>query len=263
MANPRRGKTMTGQSGFRAPSRALLWSEQLRATAETVGYFAALPALTLGPSGDGHHVLVIPGLMASDTSTIGLRHVLRQRGYQAHGWRLGTNIGPTRHIHTGVVDRLAELADRGGAPVTIIGWSLGGIIARQLARIAPDQVRNVITLGSPFRLTLNDRPDVTHAHRIFEAFRPWHTDMLDTGHLPEDERPPLTVPSTAIYSRLDGVVPWQACMDVTGPQSESIEVTASHLGLGVHPQTLAIVLDRVGQPANAWQPYAASRAVAG
>lgn len=251
---------MTGDSGYRAPSRTLLWSEQLRATAETVGYFAALPALTHGPLGDGHHVLVVPGLMASDSSTVGLRHVLRQRGYQPHAWRLGTNIGPTRHIHTGIVDRLTDLYERDSAPVSVIGWSLGGILARQLARIAPEQVRSVITLGSPFRLTLNDRPDVTHAHRIFEAFRPWHTNMLDTGHLPEDERPPLTVPSTAIYSRLDGVVPWRACMNVSSPIAESIEVTASHLGLGVHPETLRIILDRLSQPADAWQPYAATQA---
>lgn len=253
---------MTGRSEFRAPRRTLLWSEQLRAGAETAAFFAALPSLAKGPSGDGHHVLVLPGLLADDRSTIGLRHVLRQRGYRPHAWRLGTNIGPTRHIHTGLVDRLANLAARDAAPVTVIGWSLGGILARELARIAPDHVRSVITLGSPFRLTLADGNGASHASRIFHAFRPWHTDMLAHAHLPEDQRPDLSVPSTAIYSRYDGIVPWQACMDRPGPLRENVEVRASHLGLGVHPQVISVVLDRLAQPAGAWQPHAASAAVA-
>lgn len=252
---------MTAQSGFRAPRRTLLWSEQMRAGAETAAFFAALPSLVRGPQGDGHHVLVLPGLLADDRSTIGLRHVLRKRGYQAHAWRLGTNIGPTRHIHGGLVERLADLAARDDAPVTVIGWSLGGILARQLARIAPEQVRSVITLGSPFRLTLADGNGASHASRIFHAFRPWHTDMLDTAGLAEEDRPELTVPSTAIYSRYDGVVPWQACMDRPGPLRENVEVRASHLGLGVHPQVISVVLDRLAQPARAWQPYDAAAAV--
>lgn len=247
---------MTARTPYRAPRKTLLWSDHLRAGAETAAFFATLPALTHGPLGDGHHVLVLPGLLADDRSTVGLRHVLRARGHQAHGWRLGTNIGPTRHIHEGLLERLADLSSRGEGPVTVIGWSLGGILARQLARIAPDQVRAVITLGSPFQLTLADGNDASHASRMFHLFRPWHTDMLDQAALPEDQRPEITVPTTSIYSKLDGIVPWRACLDRPGPLRENIETTASHLGFGVHPHALAIVLDRLAQPAGAWQKYA-------
>lgn len=249
----------TSQSAgpYQAPPRPLLWSEYLRASTETVAYWAALPALASGPAGDGHRVLVLPGLLADDTSTLLMRHLLRRRGYRASAWGLGRNIGPTRHITEGVVRRLEDLAGRGQGPVTLVGWSLGGILARELARRAPEQVRAVVTLGSPFRLTLEDAPESTHAGRIFHAFRPWHTDLLDRPGTEED-RPPLQVPATSIYSKLDGVVPWQACLDLPGPLRENIEVHASHLGLGVHPRVLAVLLDRLAQPTDAWQPYAAA-----
>jgi hypothetical protein len=246
---------------YRAPHRALLWSEYLRAGAETAAYVAALPLLTGGTPGDGHRVLVLPGLLADDRSTVGLRHVLRLRGYRAHGWRLGTNIGPTRVIRDGLLERLDALSEGGKEPVSIIGWSLGGILARELGRRYPEKVRGVITLGSPFRLSIEDSPDATHPGRIFHAFRPWHTDMIDYVQ-GEDQRPPIMVPTTSIYSRLDGVVPWQACVDLDGPLRESVEVTGSHLGMGMNPHVLAIVLDRLAQPSGQWQRYGARSEVA-
>lgn len=239
---------------YRPPSRALLWSDGLRAGAETSAFFAALPLLASGRPGDGHDVLVLPGLLADDGSTTALRHVLRRRGFRPHAWKLGPNLGPTRTIVDGLLRRLDEIHARTGEPVSLVGWSLGGILARQLARMAPDKVRCVITLGSPFRLTIDDDPDTTHVGRVFHALRPWHTDLLD--HLGrEEDRPPLEVPATAIYSKLDGIVPWQACVDIDGPQRESVEVTASHLGMGVHPIVLAVIIDRLLQPVGAWQPY--------
>ena len=243
---------MNEHSQHRAPPRTLL-CDQLRAGAETAAFLAALPALSVGPCGDGHGVLVLPGLMAGDRTTVGLRHVLRVRGYRPHAWRLGTNIGPTQRIHDGLVRRLAQVSADGEEPVSIIGWSLGGILARELARRHPESVRSVITLGSPFRLTNRDGPDATRAGRLFRAFRPWHTEFLGEAQ-GEEFRPPLQVPATSIYSRLDGVVPWEACVDLPGPLRENVEVSASHLGLGVHPVVLAIVLDRLRQPVGAWQP---------
>jgi PGAP1-like protein len=248
-------------SRYPAPHRTLLWSEQLRAGAETAAYFAALPALSVGPRGDGHRVLVLPGLMADDRSTAGLRHVLGVRGYRPHTWRLGTNIGPTRRIHDGLIARLAELSADGEQPVSLIGCSLGGILARELARYHPESVRTVITLGSPFRLTTRDSPDATHTGRIFHAFRPWHTEFLEHAER-EEHRSALQVPATSIYSRLDGVVPWQACLDLPGPLRENVEVRASHLGLAVHPAVLAIVLDRLRQPVGAWRPFDTAAATA-
>jgi len=251
---------MTEHSQPRGPGRTLL-CEQFRAAAESAAFLAALPALSVGPRGDGHRVLVLPGLMAGDFTTIGLRHVLRVRGYRPHAWRLGTNIGPTQDIHDGLVRRLAELSDDGEHPVSIIGWSLGGILARELARRHPENVRSVITLGSPFRLSTRDDPGATHVDWLFDAFRPWHTDFLGHAH-GEEDRTPLQVPATSIYSRLDGVVPWQACLDLPGPLRENVEVSASHLGLGVHPAVLAIVLDRLRQPVGSWQPLTAATVIA-
>lgn len=243
---------MTEHSQHHAPRRTLL-CEQLRAGAETAAFLAALPALSVGPRGDGHPVLVLPGLMADDRTTVGLRHVLRVRGYRPHAWRLGTNIGPTQRIQDGLVRRLAELSAGGDQPVSLIGWSLGGILARELARRHPKSVRAVITLGSPFRLSDRDGPEATRAGRLFHAFRPWHTEFLGPAQ-DEEDRPALQVPATSIYSRLDGIVPWQACLDLPGPLRENVEVSASHLGLGVHPVVLEIVLDRLRQPVGAWRP---------
>ena len=118
------------------------------------------------PRGDGHPVLVLPGLLADDVSTRTLRAVLRRLGYDVHGWGLGRNIGPTAACVTGMRDLLDHLADKHGKPVTLIGWSLGGIFARDLARRTPDSVRQVVTLGSPFRLARNSQS------RAIEGVRP-------------------------------------------------------------------------------------------
>lgn len=245
------------QQRYPAPSHTLLRTEHLRSLAEATSYVAHLPTLSLGPRGDGHPVLVFPGLLGDDSTTGALRHVLRRRGYQPFGWGLGGNLGPTRRITEGVVRRLAQVHERTGEAVSLVGWSLGGVLARELARITPERVRCVITLGSPFRLTLEDPPESTHAGRVFHSLRPWHTDFLAThGAQEEEDRPELGVPATSIYSRIDGIVPWQACRSTPGPLNEDVEVHASHLGLGVHPHTLEVVLDRLRQPIGDWRPYA-------
>jgi pimeloyl-ACP methyl ester carboxylesterase len=169
-------------------------------------------------------VLVLPGLMASDLSTRVLRTWLSRLGYPVVGWALGRNRGPTQQV----VDELPRLLDRlardHGAPVSVVGWSLGGIYARRLAVRAPPQVRQVISLGSPFSLT---------------------------GSLAR----PLPVPSTAVYSRWDGVVDWRACRQEPGPTSENVAVRASHLGMGHDPAVLWVVADRLAQPRDAWRPF--------
>ncbi len=232
------------------PGLPLYLTEVSRAMADYGLYLAARPLLQNLPSGDGHPVLVLPGLMADDGSTVTLRRVLRRLGYRVHGWRLGRNIGPTAECVEGLSRRIQDLSDRYGRPITLIGWSLGGIFARDLARKTPDAVRQVITLGSPFAL---QRDSQTRAHKVFERYSHLHVEHQT---LPlQTETQPLPVPSTSIYSHHDGIVAWQACLDRLSPQSENIAVYASHLGMGCNPSVIYAVADRLAQPEGTWRPF--------
>ena len=229
------------------PSRALLLLEA-RALWELGAFFTMAPWLRLAPRGDGHPVLVLPGLAASDASTRPLRAFLRDRSYHAHGWKLGTNKGPRPGVEDKLQARLADLTERHQRKVSLIGWSLGGVFARELARRAPDLVRSVITLGSPFA----GEPRANNAWRLYERVSERRADDW-----PERERmrtaPP--VPSTAIFSRSDGIVAWQGCMEREGPMAENIEVQGSHCGLAHNPTVLHAVADRLAQPEGAWQRF--------
>jgi pimeloyl-ACP methyl ester carboxylesterase len=204
---------------------ALLALEAPRATSELGLLAAAAPLLSRSPRGDGHTVLVMPGLGATDMSTRPLRRFLRRLGYDVHGWGLGRNAGPTARMVDGVARRFTDLHGRDGTPVSIVGWSMGGIFARRLARLNAESVRMVISLGSPYRMMSGTRSNE------------------------------LAMPSTAIYSKTDGIAPWQSCQDGNGAQHESIEVVGSHCGLGHHPAVLHVVADRLAQPAGTWDPF--------
>lgn len=235
-----------------APSRLLAALEQ-RAVVEFAGSVVVSPLLRLARGGDGGPVLVLPGFAASDVSTAPLRWALRSKGYDAHGWSLGRNLGPTPGIVDGLAARLDEMADRHGRRVRIVGWSLGGIYARHLARMAPDRVHQVVTLGSPFRMRAGDRSTVT---RLVEELSPGYArdyrEHLDTS---ETERGTLPVHSTAVYTKTDGIVRWEACIEHRTPSSESIEVLGSHTGLGHNATAVFALLDRLAQPLHAWRPF--------
>lgn len=233
-----------------APSLPLALTDPARAAVEFGLLLSSLPLRRALPAGDGHPVLVLPGLLADDISTLALRRILRGLGYRVHGWRLGRNIGPTPQAVAGMGDRLRDLHTRYGSPVSVIGWSLGGIYARGMARRRPSSVRQVITLGSPFRLA--DR-NQTRASAAFNRFSHLH---VDRGAAPLDlETEPLPVPATSIYSRYDGVVAWQACLDLRSPQAENIAVMGSHFGYGHNPAVVWAVADRLAQASGAWAPF--------
>jgi pimeloyl-ACP methyl ester carboxylesterase len=232
------------------PPLTLLAMEQ-RAVIEYWAGIGTRPLLNFAGRGDRHPVLVIPGFMAGDRSTAALRAVIRSNGYWTHAWRLGRNLGPTPEAVDGLRDRLLELHARHGRRVTLVGQSLGGIFARNLAREHPHSIRQVITLSSPFRLRADDETSLSWvAERL--GFRP---PASPEWQVLEEDRPPLTVPATAIYTRTDGIVRYYMCIEAEGPFRENIEVRGSHSGLAYNPATLIAILDRLAQPENDWRPF--------
>jgi pimeloyl-ACP methyl ester carboxylesterase len=174
-----------------------------------------------------------------------LRHFLRRLGYHVHGWSLGRNV-PSERVRAGLAARVEELVARHGSRrISLVGWSLGGIYARQIALVVPASVRQVITLGSPFADTPGEESHPGAMLRLLLGDRP----------SPQLEQGPLPMPSTAIFTRTDGIVPWRASRGETGPRSESIEVVASHCGLGHHPAVLWAVADRLALPEERWAPF--------
>jgi len=230
------------------PSRALLALEG-RSWLEAASLLPALPLLAWAPRGDGHPVLVLPGWLASDRSIGILRWFLRDRGYQAPEWGLGRNEGPTPALLMGLVRRFAEVRKQHERKISLIGWSLGGIYARELARRFPADVRQVITLASPFRSLA-----ATNVSLLIQ-WRLGGRRLYNLEEIQERLQTPLPVPATSIYSRSDGIVSWRSCLETEGPLRENIEVPSSHTGMGHHPAVLLVIADRLAQPEGTWRPF--------
>ncbi len=194
---------------------------EARAAPEFISFaMTAGPLLAMSRRGDGRAVLVLPGLGAGDASTAPLRWFLGRLGYLAFGWGLGTNRGFGRHVTDGLDQLLATKHEHG--PVSLVGWSLGGVHAIELARRRPGAVRSVVTLGSP---------------------------LVGRRH------PPSGIPTTSVYSRSDAIVAWRTSLLPGGALSENVEVRGSHLGLGHNPAVAVVVADRLAQEAETWQPF--------
>lgn len=232
------------------PPLSLFVREQGRAALELAGLASRRQALEQAPRGDGHPVLVLPGLLAGDFSTLPLRRFLRGLSYDARGWGLGLNLGPTPTLRARLDALLTEMRGARGHRVSLVGWSLGGIYARELARTRPDAVRSVITLGTPFRDV-----SATHAARLV-PIRPGGRPLREAHDLRAQLRAPVPVPTTSIYSRTDGIVHWQSCLEADGPERENVEVQCSHTGMGFHAEVLRVVADRLAQPDGTWRRYA-------
>ena len=239
----------------RAPSDLLFATDPLRAGVGLAAWPLALAVTRRAPRGDGSAVLVLPGLLASDVSTRPLRTFLLRTGHHVHGWRLGRNIGPTPAVEAGLRDLVDRLAERHGAPLALLGWSLGGIYARAVAAERPDLVRQVITLGTPFAM---DDAGQTRAHTTYERYSHLHVPGRGLP-VPQEVRGPLPVPATSIWSKQDGIVSWRASLEQPSPTAENIAVHGSHLGLGHHPAVLWAVADRLAQPPGQWRPFVPPR----
>jgi pimeloyl-ACP methyl ester carboxylesterase len=234
---------------LRAPGLGLLLAEA-RGIFEFNASLLLSPLLMRAPRGDGHAVLTLPGFLASDLSMAPMRRYLAELGYDTYAWKMGRNIGGISRLRAALRDRLAEIHNSTGRKVTIVGWSLGGVYARDLALQAPGMVRYVVTLGSPFAGDVR----ATNATRLYEALSGEAAE--DNSELRKAIAGDLPVPTSSIYSRSDGIVNWRTCLLRPSDTAENIEVyLASHVGLGVNPAALWAVADRLAQPEGQFRQF--------
>jgi pimeloyl-ACP methyl ester carboxylesterase len=230
------------------PPSPFLLAAEWRAMLELGVLSATIPWLSTLPKGDGRPVLVLPGLSAGDMSTFAMRTFLKSRGYSVYGWALGPNKGFRPGLKELKENRLREIYEEHGRKVSLIGWSLGGIYARQLAKSKPEMVRDVITLGSPFK----GHPKSSNAWRLYEYLAGHSVDEI---HASEETALPPDVPCTSIFSRTDGVVAWECCIENEGEFYENIGLEGSHSGLGHNPLALYVIADRLAQAKGEWTPF--------
>lgn len=233
------------------PPSSFLMALELRAPWELWSVLPSWPWLARAPAGDGHPVIVFPGLSASDGSTLPIRAYLQNLGYDISGWNQGYNFGPRAGILQTAKRQVMDTCNATGEKVALVGWSLGGIYARELAKELPDHVRSVVTMGTPF----SGSHTSTNAWKLFEL-----TSGKDiTRELQQFDLPAAPpVPTTSIFSRTDGIVAWPASIQKpskANPRTENIEVIASHIGLGLNPSAWWALADRLAQPEGQWKPF--------
>jgi pimeloyl-ACP methyl ester carboxylesterase len=240
-------------SGDRPPSWLLALIEAPRALSEAASLIPARGMLRRLPPGDGHPVMTLPGFLASGVSMRPMRRYLRHWGYEAHCWSLGRNLGltPERDLERLLDERLQSIHAESGRKVSLVGWSLGGLIARELARRQSNLVRSVIALGSPF-----GNPRATNAWRLYELMTGTRLDDESVRLRVSVLREPLAdVPVTAIYSNSDAIVAASIAKLPAGDRVENIGIRTSHFGMGFHPAVLYVIADRLRQPPDDWRPF--------
>lgn len=237
----RRNRRAGSDEALRAPRPSL------RTVAREATGLLELPQLLLRtrtlleePKGSGQSVFVLPGFGADGRSTWPLRRYLAALDHDARDWGFGANLGAVPESVESMGERVREAAEETERPVALVGWSLGGYIAREVARDLPESVSRVVTFGSP----VIGGPKYTTAGAVFAA-RGWNLDEIET-EVARRKEVPLRVPTTAIYSRNDGIVDWRACIDdEAGAPIEHVEVEATHLGLGFSADVFRLVARRL------------------
>ncbi|MFT4769122.1 MAG: pimeloyl-ACP methyl ester carboxylesterase [Glaciecola sp.] len=236
------------------PAAWLALTEPQRVALEVVSLASVRRLLNNLAPGDGHPVMVLPGFLGSDAYNASLRRFLSGLGYKVHGWGQGRNLGPRGNALESLMERVAMLSERYGEPLSLVGHSLGGIFARELAREEPARVRQVITLGSPFG---RGRHSASYPARLFEALNP--TDDLPVALDDLHRAPP--VPTTAVYSKGDGIVNWRTAfqnLDFAHGSTQNIQVRGSHCGMTFNPTVRYVIADRLRQAMDDWQPFSVS-----
>jgi pimeloyl-ACP methyl ester carboxylesterase len=239
------------------PSLALFGAEPFRAAIEFVSHKVGAMAAANAP-GDGHPVVLFPGLAADGTSMAPLRRYCSELGYTALDWGRGFNTGPRGDIDAwldGLTEHTAKLLSPYDQPATLIGWSLGGLYAREIAKRMAPQVRQVITIGTPF----NAKENTTRVGWLFRLLS--GNDARIDDLLYQRLKTPPPVPTTSIYSRTHGIVAWQTCRhEHQGRWVQDIEIDGSHIGMGWNRKVLSVVEDRLRTRPQKWRRYVAASA---
>ena len=233
------------------PPSALLSALEFRALPELLCVIPMLPHLMSLPKSDGNPVLVFPGFLANDYSTAPLRKFLTHLQYDVYGWQQGINLGPKPGAIESSQQLVLDIFKKTGKPVSLIGWSLGGIFARETAKLLPDITNCVITLGTPFA----EQTKSTKLSTIYKTMTR-RDPITDAKMFQLPEAPP--VPTTSIFSKSDGVVGWQSSIqkeEENNPLTENVEIYSSHLGMGAHPLSWLVIADRLEQPNGSWKKY--------
>ncbi|MEM7360417.1 MAG: alpha/beta hydrolase [Pseudomonadota bacterium] len=222
---------------------------EARSLLEIQSFYLLRPLMNRLPKSDGHPVLVLPGFMASDVSTAPLRGLLADLGYKTYGWGLGRNIIVDRHREADLQQLLRAIHEKHGQKVSVIGWSLGGLFAREIAKVHPECVRTVITLGSP----ISGQPKHSNVNRLFGFFNRARSAEHTERRKELNQAPP--VPTTSIFSKSDGIVAWEGSLQHDGAELENIRVPASHIGMGANPLVMYVIAERLAQAEGEWQRF--------
>lgn len=217
----------TERLDYRAPSRLATLLE-VRAPLDWATLVLQAPKLATAPRGDGRAVMLLPGYRADESSLRPLGRYLDYLGYETYDWGLGRNRGDVENDVVRVAMRCSEIrAARNDEPVTLIGWSLGGVVAREAARLHESEVREVITMGTP----IVGGPKYTTVAARFAEIAELDLDEFEK-EVHERNLMGIPQPVTSIYSKSDGVVDWRASVDTYNPQALNLEVRSSHFGMG-------------------------------
>lgn len=238
----------------RPPAVGLAIAELPRALFELLCLLPGHLFLKRAPRGDGHPVITLPGYRSDDTAMLAMRRYLARWGYKPYPWGLGTNLGigyQRIDYEKRMLEKLENVVEKHGEPATLIGWSQGGVIAREVTKQRPDLVRQVIVLGSP----LADAPEATTVFRIFQRTSAEEITNELMSMMREVASPLPHVRCICIYSNSDGIVAADIAQDLVSPNVENIRVTSSHLGMVVNPMVLFIIADRLSQTEDDWKPF--------
>ncbi|MTI15036.1 alpha/beta hydrolase family protein [Sansalvadorimonas verongulae] len=243
---------MYKQNTIKSPTKLDTALDAIRAVKDIASFVSERSLLKSAPTGDGHTVMVLPGFLTSDPATSFIRNRLRKLGYNAQPWRLGLNLGPTpsRDLETLLLERIKELYVTSGHRISLLGWSLGGVFAREAARSHPEMIRQVITLASPVGGSLE------HTSLWDLYIKTFGRDICqeELEEKVEQIRQPIPeVPFTSIYTKEDGIVAWQIAQVEETELSQNVKIKASHVGIIFNPRALYVIADRLAQPDGEWK----------